>query len=134
MGRPGRSISTRALVAVPVAVFLVALLPAMALAHPLGNFTINHYAEVRVEPDRVLLDVVIDQAEIPTFQARFDFDLDGDATLSDDEIDAGRVAACDSLAMSLSLSAGDRALALRLVEAGLSFPLGVGGLATMRQV
>jgi len=105
-----------------------------ALAHPLGNFTINHYAGVRVEADRVLLDIVIDQAEIPTFQARFDYDLDGDATLSDEEIDAGRVTACDTLAGSLSLTAADRALDLRLVEAGLSFPLGVGGLATMRQV
>ena len=42
----------------------------------------------------MLLDVVIDQAEIPTFQARFDFDQDGDASLSDEEIDAGRVTAC----------------------------------------
>ena len=74
-----------------------------SLAHPLGNFTINHYAEVRVEVDRILLDVVIDQAEIPTFQARFDFDLDGDASLSDEEIDAGRVTACDGLARSLAL-------------------------------
>ena len=38
-------------------------------AHPLGNFTINHYAGIRVEPDRILLDVVIDEAEIPAFQA-----------------------------------------------------------------
>ena len=45
-------------------------LPAVVLAHPLGNFTINHYAGLRIEPDRVTLDVVIDQAEIPAFQAR----------------------------------------------------------------
>ena len=82
-------------------------LPAVVLAHPLGNFTINHYAEVRVEAERVLLDVVIDQAEIPTFQARFDFDQDGDASLSDEEIDAGRVTACEDLAGSLSLTADE---------------------------
>ena len=133
MGRPRRSIRVRALAAL-LATLLGALLPATVLAHPLGNFTINHYAGVRVEADRVLLDIVIDQAEIPTFQARFDYDLDGDATLSDEEIDAGRVTACDTLAGSLSLTAADRALDLSLVEAGLSFPLGVGGLATMRQV
>jgi ABC-type nickel/cobalt efflux system permease component RcnA len=133
MGRPRRSIRVRALAAL-FATLLGGLLPATVLAHPLGNFTINHYAGVRVEADRVLLDIVIDQAEIPTFQARFDYDLDGDATLSDEEIDAGRVTACDTLAGSLALTAADRALDLRLVEAGLSFPLGVGGLATMRQV
>ena len=133
MGRHRRSLLVRALAA-PLAAALTTLIPATALAHPLGNFTINHYAEVRIEPDRVLLDVVIDQAEIPTFQARFDFDLDGDATLSDEEIDAGRVTACEALAPSLALTAAGRPVALRLVEAGLSFPLGVGGLATMRQV
>ena len=67
------------------------LVPALAAAHPLGNFTINHYAGIRVEPDRILLDVVIDQAEIPTFQARLDFDTDGDGEVSDEETDAGRV-------------------------------------------
>ena len=30
------------------------------------------------------LDVVIDQAEIPAFQERLDFDTDGDGTVSDD--------------------------------------------------
>jgi nickel/cobalt transporter (NicO) family protein len=117
-----------------VATGLVVALPAVVLAHPLGNFTINHYAEVRVEAERVLLDVVIDQAEIPTFQARFDFDQDGDASLSDEEIDAGRVTACQDLAGSLSLTAGGESLVPRLTRAGLSFPLGAGGLATMREV
>ena len=69
----------RAALAASVAAVLV---PAIALAHPLGNFTINHYAGVRVEPDRILLDVVIDQAEIPTFQARRDLDTDGDGQVS----------------------------------------------------
>ena len=72
------------------------VVPAIAAAHPLGNFTINHYAGIRVEPDRILLDVVIDQAEIPTFQARLGFDTDGDGEVSDDEIDAGRETACDA--------------------------------------
>ena len=72
-------------------------MPAIALAHPLGNFTINHYAGVRIEPDRILLDVVIDQAEIPTFQARLDLDTDADGRVSDEEIDAGRTVRCDDL-------------------------------------
>src|SRR5881394_2881239 len=46
-----------AAVAALVALFL---LPAIALAHPLGNFTINHYAGIRVAVDRIDLDVVID--------------------------------------------------------------------------
>ena len=44
--------------------------PAAAFAHPLGNFTINHFAGIRIGSDRIALDVVIDRAEIPTFQER----------------------------------------------------------------
>ena len=64
-----RRSGARVLRALVAAVVLLPLAATAALAHPLGNFTINHYAGIRVEPDRVLLDVVIDQAEIPTFQA-----------------------------------------------------------------
>ena len=110
------------------------VIPALAAAHPLGNFTINHYAGIRVEPDRVLLDVVIDEAEIPAFQARLDFDTDGDGEVSDAETDAGRGPACDKLAPSLALSVNGTAQALTVVEAGLTFPPGVGGLSTMRMV
>jgi ABC-type nickel/cobalt efflux system permease component RcnA len=110
------------------------LMPAIALAHPLGNFTINHYAGVRVEPDRILLDVVIDQAEIPTFQARLDLDTDEDGQVSDEELEAGRAARCDDLRGSLDLRVGEVSQTLTLAEAGLAFPPGAGGLSTMRQV
>ncbi len=109
-------------------------IPALVAAHPLGNFTINHYAGLHIEPDRILLDVVIDQAEIPTFQARLDFDVDGDGELSEAEIDAGRVAACQDIAETLDLRVADLPQRLDLTEAGLTFPAGAGGLSTMRSV
>ncbi len=37
-------------------------------AHPLGNFTINHFARLRVSNEQVTIRYVIDMAEIPTFQ------------------------------------------------------------------
>jgi nickel/cobalt exporter len=112
----------------------VLLVPAVVAAHPLGNYTINHYAELRVERERILLDVVIDQAEIPTFQARQGFDLDGDGSVSDEEIDAGRIEACRGIARSIELTAAGDRLELTALKAGLSFPSGVGGLSTMREV
>ena len=120
--------------AVVVAVAAVLVLPGLARAHPLGNFMINHYAGVRIEPDRILLDVVIDEAEIPTFEARLAFDTDGDGDLSDDEIDAGRLSACRDLAGSLSLTVAGGLVEPVLGAAGLSFPPGIGGLSTMRIV
>ena len=120
--------------ALALALLAVVLVPAIAAAHPLGNFTINHYAEVRIEPNRVLLDVVIDKAEIAAFQARQGFDLDDDGSVSDEEIDAGKVSGCEELAEDLVLTVDDIELELRTIEAGLTFPPGVGGLSTMRLV
>ncbi len=129
LGSRGRG---RAVALLGLAAALV--VPGLVIAHPLGNFTINHYAGIRIEPDRVLLDVVIDQAEIPAFQARLAFDVDGDGEVSIDETDAGRLVACRDLVASLDLRVDDAPLALELTEAGLSFPPGAGGLSTMRSV
>ena len=117
-----------------VAVAAMLVVPAIAAAHPLGNFTINHYAGIRVEPEAIRLDIVIDQAEIPTFQARLGFDTDGDGEVSDDEANVGRETACSSSRPDLSLTVDGAAQALVLDEAGLTFPAGVGGLSTMRMV
>ncbi len=60
----------------------LALMPQAALAHPLGNFTINQLIQVRVSDGEVDMSSVVDQAEIPTFQLieRFDEDSDGQIT------------------------------------------------------
>jgi ABC-type nickel/cobalt efflux system permease component RcnA len=117
-----------------LAVTLLALAPAVALAHPLGNFTINHFAGIRVGTDRVALDVVIDRAEIPTFQERQILDTDGDGVLSTAETEAARQAACGTLARDLRLMVGGVPIALAAQATGLSFPAGAGGLPTMRLV
>jgi len=44
------------------------LAPAVASAHPLGNFTINKFARVEVSGHRVYIRYVVDMAEIPTLQ------------------------------------------------------------------
>jgi nickel/cobalt transporter (NicO) family protein len=113
---------------------LLAVAPAIVLAHPLGNFTINHYAGLRVAPDAIEVDAVLDQAEIPTFDARRDIDTDGDGEVSDAEADSARAPECRSLAASLVLSVGGSRLPLELVAAGLEFPIGAAGLPTMRLV
>ena len=118
--------------AVGAGIGLALMVPALTLAHPLGNFTINHYAGIRVEPTRVILDVVVDQAEIPTFQEKLRIDTDGDGSVSDDEAEAERLAACPSLAGSLTLTIAGTTRALVPLAAGLTFPPGAAGLETMR--
>jgi nickel/cobalt transporter (NicO) family protein len=124
----------RRLIGAGAALALAILVPAVALAHPLGNFTINHFAGIRVAPDRISLDAVIDRAEIPAFQEQQQLDTDGDGTLSATEIEAARAPECRTLAADLVLTVDGRSVATTLVAAGLSLPPGAGGLSTMRLV
>ncbi|HEX5825342.1 MAG TPA: hypothetical protein VFY18_12870, partial [Candidatus Limnocylindrales bacterium] len=107
-------------------------LPLVAMAHPLGNFTINHYAGITVSPAAIHLDVVIDMAEIPAFQERRTMDADGDGTVDDAEAGAGATADCAALVTSLSLTREGARLALAPDASAVSFPPGAGGLSTLR--
>lgn len=120
--------------AAAIALVVSVLAPATAAAHPLGNFTINHFAAVRVAPGIVSLDVVIDRAEIPAFQEQQRLDTDGDGALSGAELAGQGEAGCRALLPDLGLSVSGAALTPSLVAAGLSLPPGAGGLRTMRLV
>jgi nickel/cobalt exporter len=107
-------------------------LPIAAIAHPLGNFTINHFAEITVSPGQVHLDVVIDMAEIPAFQERQAMDADGDGTVDDTEAADGATTDCRQLVDALRLTRDGTALALSPATELVSFPPGAGGLSTLR--
>ncbi len=51
-----------------VAAVLLGPLAGTALAHPLGNFTVNHYDGLTLLRDHVTDHAVVDVAEIPTLQ------------------------------------------------------------------
>ena len=102
---------------------LLALLPAAAQAHPLGNFSVNHLALVSVSSDRVDVRYVLDQAEIPTFQER---------GLARAQARARKRA---EVARGLTLTVDGERVPL-VAEAGGTFGLrpGQGGLQTTRMV
>ena len=56
----------------PLALLALGVLavPAIAAAHPLGNFSVNRLDVVRVSRDDVRVTWILDRAEIPTFQLR----------------------------------------------------------------
>src|SRR5271170_8069585 len=39
-----------------------------ASAHPMGNFSVNHYSKISLDTDRIRVRYFIDLAEIPTYQ------------------------------------------------------------------
>ena len=76
-----------------------------AAAHPLGNFTVNTYSGLRIEPDRVVVDLVVDMAEIPALQARRAVDSDGDDRVGDAEATPYAGRACAEAAVDLARAA-----------------------------
>src|SRR5829696_3175811 len=103
-----------------------------AAAHPLGNFTVNTSSGLRVGPDRLDVDYVVDMAEIPTFQTRQAVDTDHDGTVGPAEAASWRDQECPRLAGGLRATVDGQALALSVAGSSLSFPEGAGGLATLR--
>ena len=76
-----------ALVALAIAVLAIGG-AGVASAHPLGNFTINHYARIEVGGERIQIRYVVDMAEISALQELQKVDADGDGTPSRAEVDA----------------------------------------------
>jgi ABC-type nickel/cobalt efflux system permease component RcnA len=95
-----------------LAALIVVLTPALARAHPLGNFTINLYAGVRVAPGRVIVEYVVDMAEDPTYQARYQIDDNGDGSVSSAELAEWAARRAPALADGLSLTANGRPVLL----------------------
>ncbi|HYY06422.1 MAG TPA: sulfite exporter TauE/SafE family protein, partial [Candidatus Limnocylindria bacterium] len=109
----------RLVLALLVAAFLA---PATAAAHPLGNFTINHYSRVEISGNRAYVLYVLDMAEIPTFQER--------QRMGNEAV--YETALTRRVARELQLSAGGQRVALRPLAHALAFPPGAGGLRTLR--
>src|SRR3954452_7148033 len=102
----------RFLAAAVAALALVA--PAAAQAHPLGNFSVNHLAEISVSADRIDVRYVLDVAEIPTFQHSAHPRAE--------------------VARRLTLTVDGHRVALRQGRATTTYPPGQGGLPTTRVV
>jgi nickel/cobalt exporter len=113
-------------------VLLAAAGGGVASAHPLGNFTINHYAGLTIQPDSVIVDYVIDMAEIPAFQESSEIDRDGDGVLSHAELAAYAASRCEALRSGLSLRVDARPAILSVTGATAALPVGQAGLSTLR--
>jgi ABC-type nickel/cobalt efflux system permease component RcnA len=105
-----------------VAVVVAFALPAVASAHPLGNFTINHYSRIQPSGNRVYVLYVLDMAEIPTFRAR--------QTMT--SLGAYASSTSRDIAGELELAADGKRLPLTPLKHAIALPPGIGGLKTLR--
>ena len=118
--------------AVLLAVVVALAAPAIASAHPLGNFTVNRYSRIEVYSDKLRVNYVLDMAEIPTFQDATNVDTNGDGTVSDAEAQAYAASKAAELGTNLALQLNGEAQTLRLTDSHVTFPEGQGGLQTTR--
>jgi len=105
-------------------------MPRLGAAHPMGNFSINHFSALEVHPTLVRLHYVIDMAEIPTFQEMQEYGIM--ARPDEPNTIAYRERKVEELRQGLVLRTGDSVLPLTLQTSEISFPPGAGDLPTLR--
>jgi ABC-type nickel/cobalt efflux system permease component RcnA len=104
--------------------------PPESSAHPLGNFSINHYAALHLRPDAVDVRYVVDMAEIPTFQEIQDTGIAPE--VGHPKLAPYLERQALSLKEQLSLTIDGRRASLDVVTKDVIFPPGAGGLPTMK--
>jgi ABC-type nickel/cobalt efflux system permease component RcnA len=111
-----------------LALLLAAVIP--AFAHPMGNFSVNHYSKITLTGDRIVIRYFIDLAEIPAYQEL----QQGNITAAAEDPTVVRFIAArgEELAHGLSLAVDGKPLTLRMISSGVIFPPGAGGLPTMK--
>jgi nickel/cobalt transporter (NicO) family protein len=109
-------------VATGIAVAAALAVASPVSAHPLGNFTINHFSDIEVSGPHLRIRYVLDYAEIPAFQEK--------QKISADPLYLeGRVA---ELGRGLALSMDGAPVPLRVSGHSERFLPGQGGLETLR--
>jgi ABC-type nickel/cobalt efflux system permease component RcnA len=106
------------------------LLGPRSLAHPMGNFSVNHYAKISLESDGIRISYIIDLAEIPTYQELQQGNVTADVADPAVTRFVGQRGA--ELGRGLGLLVEGKRLPLRLVSSQVIFPPGAGGLPTMK--
>lgn len=101
-------------------------------AHPLGNFTINHFSEIHISEKAVQVDYVLDMAEIPAFQEISLLDKNHNGKADVNELAGYPARQCETISQQLVLQHNGASIPLSLASSQIAFPPGAGGLSTLR--
>jgi len=110
--------------------FALILAPVYVSAHPMGNFSINHYSGITLRRDSLELRYIIDMAEIPTFQELQAAGIKADP--QDPRISGYLGAKADEFWRGITLKLDGKPMELECAERQVIFPPGAGGLPTMK--
>jgi ABC-type nickel/cobalt efflux system permease component RcnA len=109
---------------------LLILSAATSFAHPMGNFSVNHYSKITIREGSVEVLYLIDMAEIPTFQEtrQFTFSRAADDPRASRYLDRQQ----KLLSEGLSLLSDGQPVRFDMQSRQLTFVDGAGGLPTMK--
>lgn len=99
-----------------------------AIAHPLGNFSVNNFSRLEIEKDQIKLHCFLDMAEVPTFQTSQEIDTNSDKKLSESELNAYLEKITPEYINNLKLFLDDKPLSFQIVTKEIVVPIGSGGL------
>lgn len=124
--------------AAPVAATLLAVVIVLLFtaiggsAHPLGNFTVNHFARIEAGQTRVRIRYVIDMAEIPTFQVTQEMPKNVDGEIATAALNDYLNLVASQYVRRLVINADGRRVELQTLTTTISMRHGPGGLPTLR--
>ena len=99
-------------------------------AHPMGNFSINHYSKITIGSKSIEVLYLVDMAEIPTYQERRQFDFI--PKLDDPSIHRYLDNQEPILKAGLLLESDGQPIHFETIERQMTFAEGAGGLLTMK--
>jgi hypothetical protein len=99
-------------------------------AHPMGNFSVNHYSKISLEREGIRVSYIIDLAEIPTYQELQQGNVT--ANVADPAVTRFVASRGAEFARGLSVRVGGQPVSLQLLSSQVIFPSGAGGLPTMK--
>ena len=110
---------------------LLMLLSTLGLqAHPMGNFSVSHYARFQVTARGIELEYVLDLAEIPTFELLRDWKLE--RTSSQQELEKKAVEQAGLWLKKLEIASGGKPVVPQFQGADLVVADGAGDLPIVR--
>jgi nickel/cobalt transporter (NicO) family protein len=115
-----------------MAILLTGISNDAVFAHPLGQFTVNHFSRLQISNDRITIRFIIDMAEIPAFQTLQTIDTDNDGKQSAEELKAYAEQNATHYAGGLFLNVDDAPVELQPSVHSITTPEGTGGLPTLR--
>ena len=110
----------------------LAVLTRSASAHPLGNFTINHYSRIELAGDALRVRYVLDLAEVPSVQETRAADTDGDGSVSPAEWDAYKQRKVSEIMQQLDLSIDGQKVELEPTDTLVAQPIGQADIPLVR--